>query len=135
MDENNQRTISVVFVPNLLMAVPKQEDTFFALLDVLSHGEPMWYESMRKEAKKKHFMHVESIDLIATHSNGQPLLLNRMAWAKINLCIAGFIRTAVRDAVQITEAGLAIWEKGSCCWSDLHETAAWKQKMGSGLPG
>ena len=116
------------------MSTPKQEETFYPLLDVLSHGNPMWYEQMRKEAKQKHFMHLDSIDLIATHSNGQPLLLNRMGWAKINLRIAGFIRTPVRDAVQITEAGLAIWERGSCDWDDLYATAAWKQKMGSESP-
>ena len=58
------------------MSIPKQEETFYPLLDVLSHGNPMWYEQMRKEAKQKHFMHLDSIDLIATHSNGQPLLLS-----------------------------------------------------------
>ena len=93
------------------------------------------YESMRKLAKKKHFLHLDSIDLIATHSNGQPLLLNRMGWAKINLCIAGFIRTPARDAVQITKAGMAVWKKGSCHWADLQATAAWQQKMGTNLPG
>ena len=116
------------------MAIPTQEDTFFPLLDILSHGEPMWYESMRKKTKEVHFIHLESIDLIATHSNGQPLLLNRMGWAKINLAIAGFIRTPVRDAVQITDAGLSVWRKGACRWEDLHATDEWKQKMGSNLP-
>jgi|TARA_B100001093_G_scaffold459061_1_gene471927 restriction endonuclease Mrr len=117
-----------------IMSVPKQEDAFYPLLDVLAHGKPMWYENMRKRAKEKHFMHLDSIDLIATHSNGQPLLLNRMGWAKINLCIAGFIRTPARDVVQITEAGLAIWKRGTCGWKDLHATAEWQQKMGSEMP-
>ncbi len=103
---------------------------FYPILHILSHGDLMPYEAMRKEVRKVHFNHLDSIDLAQLNKRGESVLMNRIGWAKIYLHAAGFIRQPLRDTLEITDAGLGLAMTGSCRWADLQSTAAWHQKFG-----
>ena len=86
-------------------ALPKFHETFIPILDVLSSGEVIHYNELRKRVRDKHYSNLPN-DLLAQKTNtGDILILNRIGWGKAYLKEAGYLIQPERAMVQITSKG------------------------------
>jgi len=99
--------------------IPKFHQTFIPILDVLSDGEMIHYDELRKKVRDKHYSHLPDEVLKQETKSGDILILNRIGWAKAYLKEGGFLHQPTRGQVQITEKGLRILKKGTLTLKDL----------------
>lgn len=99
--------------------IPKFHQTFISILDVLSDGEMVHYNELRKKVRDKHYSHLPDELLKQETKSGDILILNRIGWAKAYLKEGGFLHQPVRGQVQITEKGLRTLKKGTLTLKDL----------------
>ena len=86
-------------------ALPKFHETFIPILDVLSSGEVIHYNELRKRVRDKHYSNLPNDLLAQKTKTGYILILNRIGWGKVYLKEAGYLIQPERAMVQITSKG------------------------------
>ncbi len=86
-------------------ALPKFHETFIPILDVLSSGEVIHYNELRKRVRDKHYSDLPNDLLAQKTKTGYILILNRIGWGKGYLKEAGYLIQPERAMVQITSKG------------------------------
>ena len=87
------------------MNLPKYHETFIPILEVLSNGETIHYNELRKRVRDKYYSNLPEDLLKKKTKSGDILILNRIGWAKAYLKQGKFIEQPKRAMVQITEKG------------------------------
>lgn len=101
------------------MNLPKFHETFIPILEVLSNGETLHYNELRKRVRDKHYSDLPEALLNERTKSGDILILNRIGWAKAFLKQGKFIQQPERAMVQITEKGKDALKKGNLTIKDL----------------
>lgn len=83
--------------------LPKFHETFIPILEILSSGEILHYNDLRKRVRDKFYSHLPEDILSQKTKSGDPLILNRIGWGKAYLKEAKFVCQPERAMVQITE--------------------------------
>ena len=85
------------------MALPKYDQTFIPILEVLSNGEEIPYNKMKQTVHDRYYLGLPSEILNQKTKNGDNLLLNRIGWGKLYLKRGKFVQQPRRGFIQITE--------------------------------
>lgn len=101
--------------------IPKFNETFIPVLDVLSDGELIHYDELRRKVRDKHYSHLPEQLLKQETKSGDLLILNRIGWAKAYLKEGNFLCQPERGKVQITPKGLAALQKGTLTLQQLKQ--------------
>jgi len=101
------------------MELPKYHETFIPVLDVLSNGEILHYNELRKRVRDKYYSNLSEELLSRKTKSGDILILNRIGWAKAYLKQGKFIQQPERAMVQITEKGKEALKKGKLTLEDV----------------
>lgn len=99
--------------------LPKFHETFIPILDVLSSGEILHYNELRKRVRDKFYSHLPDDILAQKTKSGDILILNRVGWGKTYLKEGNFITQPERAMVQITKKGKATLKNGSLTLKQL----------------
>ena len=99
--------------------LPKFHETFIPILDILSSGEVVHYNELRKRVRDKFYSHLPEETLSQKTKSGDILILNRIGWGKAYLKEGNFITQPERAMVQITEKGKETLKAGSLTLSQL----------------
>lgn len=91
------------------MAVPPYTEFFTPLLNDCKDGEPHKVRDLIPALCDE--MHLSSDDRAETIKTGEPLVANRIWWARTYLVKAGLLESPSRGHVQITEAGRQLLAK------------------------
>ena len=86
-------------------SLPKFHETFIPILDVLSSGQVIHYNELRKRVRDKYYSDLPDDLLNQKTKTGDLLILNRIGWGKAYLKQAGFLIQPERAMVQITDKG------------------------------
>jgi restriction system protein len=89
------------------MELPKFNETFLPILEVLSDGKIIRTRELFKVVEDQYYSEVPKELLEKTTKSGDKLLTNRIAWGKSYLKKGGLIHYPQRGYVQITEKGKA----------------------------
>ncbi|MDH5324157.1 MAG: restriction endonuclease [Gammaproteobacteria bacterium] len=92
--------------------LPKFHETFIPILDILSTGEVMHYNELRKRVRDKFYSHLPEEVLSQKTQSGDLLILNRIGWGKAYLKEGNFLIQPERAMVKITEKGMATLKNG-----------------------
>ncbi len=87
------------------MEIPKFDETFLPILEVLKSGEIFKSRELIEEVKTKFYSGLSDEQLKHQTKSGDLLIDNRIAWGKSYLKKGGFISFPERGHVQITEKG------------------------------
>jgi restriction system protein len=101
------------------MNLPKFHETFIPILEVLSSGEILHYNELRKHVRDKYYSDLPEELLNKKTKNGGLLILNRINWGKVYLKMGKFIERPERAMFKITEKGKGALEKGTLTLKDL----------------
>ncbi len=101
------------------MDLPKFHETFIPILEVLSDGEVLHYNELRKRVRDKYYSDLPQELLTQKTKSGDPLILNRIGWGKGYLKQAKMIEQPERAMVKITEKGKKILALGKLTLKDL----------------
>jgi restriction system protein len=94
------------------MNLPKFNETFMPILEVLSDGEAIHHRELIKRVRDRYYSHLPQ-ELLQQHTkSGEILIENRIAWGKSYLKKGGLVHYPKRGMVQITDAGMAAGKKG-----------------------
>ena len=99
--------------------LPKFHETFIPILDVLSDGEVIHYNDLRKKVRDKHYLDLPEEALTKKTKSGDLLILNRIGWGKTYLKKGGFLIQPERAMVQITPKGKKTVETGELTLKQL----------------
>lgn len=101
------------------MGLPKFYETFIPILEVLSNGEILHYNDLRKRVRDKYYSDLPEELLKKQTKSGDVLILNRIGWGKAYLKQGKFIQQPERAMVQITEKGKKALKKGTLTLKEL----------------
>jgi restriction system protein len=101
------------------MPLPKFYETFIPVLDVLKDGVTLHHDELRRRVRDVHYNHLTEEDLTQRTKSGDPLILNRIGWAKAYLKMAKLIEQPERARVKITPKGLEVLKRGSYTLKEL----------------
>lgn len=101
------------------MGLPKFYETFIPILEVLSNGEILHYNDLRKRVRDKYYSDLPEELLKKQTKSGDVLILNRIGWGKAYLKQGKFIQQPERAMVQITEKGKKTLKKGTLTLKEL----------------
>ena len=87
------------------MEIPKFDETFIPILEVLKNGNIFKSRELIEEVKSKFYAGLSEEQLKQATKSGDLLIDNRIAWGKSYLKKGGFISFPERGHVQITEKG------------------------------
>lgn len=87
------------------MDIPKFDETFLPILEVLKNGKIFKSRELIEEVKKKFYSGLSDEQLKQETKSGDLLIDNRIAWGKSYLKKGGHISFPERGHVQITEKG------------------------------
>ena len=87
------------------MEIPKFDETFLPILDILKSGEIFKSRELIEEVKSKFYSGLSDEQLKQLTKSGDLLIDNRINWGKSYLKKGGFIVFPERGHVQITEKG------------------------------
>jgi restriction system protein len=87
------------------MEIPKFNETFIPILDVLKDGKTLKSRELIEEVKKRFYSGLSEDLLRQETKSGDLLIDNRIAWGKSYLKKGGYIFFPERGQVQITEKG------------------------------
>jgi restriction system protein len=99
--------------------LPKFHETFIPMLSVLSSGEELHYQELRRRVRDQFFSDLPAESLALQTKKGEPLILDRIGWAKAWLKQGKFVEQPRRAYVQITAKGKEVLRKGNLSLSDL----------------
>lgn len=85
--------------------LPKFNETFIPILEVLSNGEIIHHRELSKEVEGKYYSNLPKELLEQKTKSGDSLIRNRIAWGKSYLKKGGFVHYPERGMVQITSKG------------------------------
>lgn len=86
--------------------LPKFNETFNPILDILSDGNIIHTREMQKRVIEKYYSKLPKEVLAEKTKTGEILINNRIAWGKSYLKKGGYIHYPSRGHVQITDKGL-----------------------------
>lgn len=101
------------------MDLPKYHETFIPILEVLSNGEILHYNELRKRVRDKYFSDLPEELLNIKTKSGDLLILNRIGWGKAYLKVGKFVQQPERAMIKITDKGKNILKKGTLTLEDL----------------
>jgi restriction system protein len=107
--------------------LPKFHETFIPILEVLSSGEILHYNELRKRVRDEYYSHLPEDILSKKTKTGDILILNRVGWAKSYLKEGNYITQPKRAMVQITEKGKATLRDGVLTLKQLKSDPDYKQ--------
>lgn len=87
------------------MDLPKFNETFLPILQILSNGEIITGRELVQLVEKKFYSHLPEELLSQTTKSGDRLIENRIAWGKSYLKKGGLVHYPQRGYVQITSKG------------------------------
>jgi restriction system protein len=87
------------------MEIPKFDETFIPILEVLKDGKVLKSRELIEEVKTKFYSGLTDEQLKQETKSGDLLIDNRIAWGKSYLKKGGYITFPQRGLVQITEKG------------------------------
>lgn len=87
------------------MEIPKFDETFIPILEVLKSGQVLKSRELIEEVKKRFYSGLSEEQLKRKTKSGDLLIDNRIAWGKSYLKKGGYITFPERGLVQITEKG------------------------------
>ena len=87
------------------MDLPKFNETFIPILEVLSDGKIIHHRELLKQVEDKYYSNLPKKLLEKKTKSGDVLIRNRIAWGKSYLKKGGFVHYPERGMVQITEKG------------------------------
>lgn len=87
------------------MDLPKFNETFIPILEVLSDEKIIRHRELLKQVEDKYYSDLPKELLEKKTKNGDPLIRNRIAWGKSYLKKGGFVHYPERGMVQITKKG------------------------------
>jgi restriction system protein len=87
------------------MEIPKFDETFLPILEVLKNGKIFKSRELIEEVKTKFYTGLSDEQLKQETKSGDLLIDNRIAWGKSYLKKGGYISFPERGHVQITEKG------------------------------
>lgn len=87
------------------MEIPKFDETFVPILEVLKNGEIFKTRELIEEVKKRFYNQLSDEQLKQETKSGDLLIDNRIAWGKSYLKKGGYVVFPERGHVQITEKG------------------------------
>ncbi len=87
------------------MEIPKFDETFIPILEVLKEGKIMKSRELIEEVKNRFYSGLSEQQLKQETKSGDLLIDNRIAWGKSYLKKGGYITFPERGLVQITEKG------------------------------
>lgn len=85
--------------------LPKFHETFNPILEILSNGQIIHHSELLKKVLDGYYSELPKELLDQKTKNGEPLILNRIAWGKSYLKKGGYIIYPERGMVMITEKG------------------------------
>ena len=94
------------------MDIPKFNETFLPILDVLKNGEAISGREMVRKVEEKFYSKLSQELLDQTIKSGERLIENRIAWGKSYLKKGGLVHYPQRGYVQITEKGKVALKEG-----------------------
>ncbi len=101
------------------MELPKYHETFIPILEVLSNGEILHYNELRKRVRNKYYSDLPEELLNKKTTTGANVLLDRIGWGKSYLKQGKFLDYPERGMVQITEKGKTALQKGTLTLQEL----------------
>ena len=101
------------------MNLPKYHETFIPILEVLSSGEVLHYNELRKRVRDKYYYDLPEELLNEKTESGDLLILNRIGWGKAYLKVGKFVQQPERAMIKITEKGKDALGKGALTLKDL----------------
>lgn len=101
------------------MELPKFNETFQPILEVLSTGEVLTNSELHKRVCDKYYSNLPQDLLDKKTSTGANVLLDRINWGKSYLKQGKFVKYPKRAMVQITEKGKFIIKKGGISLEQL----------------
>lgn len=87
------------------MEIPKFDETFLPILEVLKDGKVLKSRELIEEVKKRFYSGLTENQLKQETKSGDLLIDNRIAWGKSYLKKGGYITFPQRGFVQITDKG------------------------------
>ena len=87
------------------MEIPKFDETFIPILEVLKDGKIFKSRELIEEVKSKFYSELSEEQIKQETKSGDLLIDNRIAWGKSYLKKGGYISFPERGHVQITEKG------------------------------
>ncbi|MFN5425798.1 MAG: winged helix-turn-helix domain-containing protein, partial [Bacteroidota bacterium] len=87
------------------MEIPKFDETFIPILEVLKDGRVLRSRELIEEVKTRFYSDLSEEQLKQETKSGDLLIDNRIAWGKSYLKKGGYITFPQRGFVQITEKG------------------------------
>ncbi len=90
---------------NTYMEIPKFDETFIPILEVLKNGKVISSRELIAEVKRRFYSNLSEEQLKQETKSGDLLIDNRIAWGKSYLKRGGYIFFPERAQVQITEKG------------------------------
>ena len=87
------------------MDLPKFNETFIPILEVLSDEKIIRHGELLKRVEDKYYSNLPKELLEKKTKSGDPLIRNRIAWGKSYLKKGGFVHYPERGMVQITKKG------------------------------
>lgn len=87
------------------MDLPKFNETFLPILDVLNDGQIITGRKLLELVERKYYSELPQNLLSQTTKSGERLIENRIAWGKSYLKKGGMVHYPQRGYVQITEKG------------------------------
>ncbi|MFZ4456002.1 MAG: restriction endonuclease [Bacteroidales bacterium] len=87
------------------MEIPKFDETFLPILDILKTGEVFKTRELIESVKTKFYSELTEEQLKQLTKSGELLIDNRIAWGKSYLKKGGYVFFPERGSVQITEKG------------------------------
>lgn len=85
--------------------LPKFHETFNPILEILCNGQIIRHTDLVMRVFEKYYSNLPKELLDQKTKNGEPLILNRIAWGKSYLKKGGYIIYPERGMVQITDKG------------------------------
>lgn len=87
------------------MDLPKFNETFLPILEILSNGEIISGRDLVQRVEEKFYSQLPESLLLQTTKSGDRLIENRIAWGKSYLKKGGLVHYPQRGFVQITQKG------------------------------
>ena len=87
------------------MEIPKFNETFIPILDILSDGNIITGRELIRRVEEKFYSSLPEEQLQTLTKSGERLIENRIAWGKSYLKKGGLVHYPTRGHVQITEKG------------------------------
>ncbi len=87
------------------MEIPKFDETFIPILQVLKDGKVFKHRELIEEVKTKFYSELTEEQLKQETKSGDLLIDNRIGWGKTYLKKGGFVESPQRGLIRITEKG------------------------------